>query len=310
MFLKIRFMVIYSFNFSIIKRSAGMSAIKVAANVAGEKLYDETLDKTFNFTGKRDGIIKKGIVLPTQAPKWMIDREKLWNYVESCEKRKDSQLARKFGMALPNEFTAKVNIELSQVFINQQFISLGMVADYCIFYSKKGTDPYLTVLTTTREITESGFGQKMEELRKKELHLKWREEWANILNKYLIYNGHSNQKVTHKSLASQGVELLPQGKSAPIGSRDRLTEMVGREEEKIKLNEQRILKNPDVLLLAISKQYSEFGENILDGFIRRNTLSNESFALIKSLIEKSGNLVLVSKSNENKKRFTIKKGEM
>ena len=303
-------MAIYSFSGRIVKRSAGMSAVKVAANVAGEKLHDETLDKTFNFFDKRDGIIKKGIVLPTQAPKWMMNREKLWNYVESCEKRKDSQLARKFGMALPNEFTEKVNIELSQIFINQQFVSLDMVADYCIFYSKKGTNPYLTVLTTTREITENGFGKKIEKLRKKEVYLKWREEWANILNKYLIYNGYSNQKVTHKSLASQGLELLPQGKSAPIGSRDRLTEMVGREEKKIEINEQIILKNPDALLLAISKQYSKFGENILDGFIRRNTLSNESFDRIKSIVMQSENLVLVSKSNENMRRFTIKKGEI
>ena len=55
-------MAIYSFSGRIVKRSAGMSAVKVAANVAGEKLHDETLDKTFNFFDKRDGIIKKGIV--------------------------------------------------------------------------------------------------------------------------------------------------------------------------------------------------------------------------------------------------------
>ena len=103
-------MAIYSFNSSIIKRSAGMSAVKIAANIAGEKLYGKILDKTFNFDTKRDGLVKKGIILPSQAPKWMLNSEKLWNHVELCEKRKYSQLAIRFGMALPNEFTEKVNI--------------------------------------------------------------------------------------------------------------------------------------------------------------------------------------------------------
>lgn len=292
-----------------------MSVVKAAANMASEKLYDKMLDKTFNYIGKRKGIITKGIILPFKSPSWMNDREKLWNYVESCEKRKDSQLARKFGIALPNEFTSKVNIELSQVYINQQLITQGMIADYCIFYSKKGTDPYLTILTTTREVTEDGFGKKVTDWNKKDLHLKWRKKWANILNIYLNKNGHGNQKVTHKSLASQGIELIPQGKSAPTESRERLTDLVDMEEAKIKVNEQILLKSPDALLLAISKQYDKFGEDVLDGFIRRNSLSEEAFAQIKILVMKSPNLITlndpwVSKLKKGSKRYCVKTGNL
>ena len=305
-------MAIYSFNSTIIKRSKGMSVVKAAANMSAEKLYDARLDETFNFVSKQNSIINKGIIAPSKSPYWMKDREKLWNYVELCEKRTDAQLARKFGIALPNELTEKVNIELSKVFINQQLISEGMLADFCIFYTKKEVDPYLTILTTMRKITDNGFGKKEREWDKRPLHLKWREEWANILNIYLHRNGHGNQKVTHKSLASQGLELLPQGKSAPIESRERLTDLVDKEEAKIKVNEKIILKNPDALLLAISKQYDKFGEDVIDGFIRRNSLSEESFAQIKILVMKSPSLVVLndpwSKAKKGSERYCVKIG--
>ena len=67
-----------------------------------------------DYTHKSD-VAHAEMCLPAGALDWMADREKLWNTVETVEKRKDAQLAREFQIALPRELTLKQNIELTRV---------------------------------------------------------------------------------------------------------------------------------------------------------------------------------------------------
>jgi hypothetical protein len=75
-------MAIYHLSATPISRSQGKSSVASAAYRAGEKLYDERQEMTFNYVRKRD-VLYKEILLPKGAPEWMLDRGRLWNYVES-----------------------------------------------------------------------------------------------------------------------------------------------------------------------------------------------------------------------------------
>ena len=134
-------MAIYHFSASVISRGAGSSSVAAAAYRSAEKLYDERLDQTHNFTQKSD-VVNSEILLPDGAPAWMKDREKLWNAVEKKERRKDAQLAREITIDLPKEFTPDQNWALAKGFVEKTFVEKGMVADVN-FHSghKGGEDP-------------------------------------------------------------------------------------------------------------------------------------------------------------------------
>ena len=81
---------------SIIKRSAGRSAVAAAAYRSGTKLINEWDGMTHDYT-RKGGIVHAEIMLPAHAPPEFADRSILWNSVEQIEKARDSQLAREIG---------------------------------------------------------------------------------------------------------------------------------------------------------------------------------------------------------------------
>ena len=90
------------FNIKITQRSKGKSAVAGAAYQAGEKLFSEYDQKTKNYTCKKE-VVYTEIMLPPNAPPEYADRATLWNSVEEIEKQWNSQLARRFVVALPRE---------------------------------------------------------------------------------------------------------------------------------------------------------------------------------------------------------------
>ena len=94
-------MAVYHFSTQVFTRSKGHSAVGKAAYRAAEKLHDERLEKTFDYSKKSD-VFYKEIMLSKNAPERFLDRETLWNEVEACEKREDSQLAREIEVSLPD----------------------------------------------------------------------------------------------------------------------------------------------------------------------------------------------------------------
>ena len=147
----------------------------------------------------------------------MKDREKLWDGVESFEKRKDAQLAREFNFALPRELSLEQNIALAKEFVEREFVNRGMVADLCVHNDQMESgerQPHAHVMLTMREITPEGFGQKVREWNAKENILEWREAWAEVANRHLFLSG-NDVTIDHRSFKAQGIELEPQHK---IGS--------------------------------------------------------------------------------------------
>ena len=87
----------------IVQRSKGSSAVAGAAYQAGEKLFSEYDQKSKDHRRKQKEVVYTEIMLPINAPPEYADRATLWNSAEEVEKQWNSQLARRFVVALPRE---------------------------------------------------------------------------------------------------------------------------------------------------------------------------------------------------------------
>lgn len=297
-------MAIYHFSGTVISRSQGRSAVACAAYRSGELLHDERYDKNHDYTEKND-IAHTEILLPSHAPEWMRNREKLWNAVEAFEKRKDSQLAREFNFALPRELTIDQNIALARDFVKQEFVSKGMVADLCVHNDKMPSgefQPHAHVMLTMRQVTPGGFGQKVREWNAKENLLLWREAWAEVANRHLFLHGH-DIKIDHKTLDAQGIGLEPQHKIGSTVAKERLARLVDHQRI-AKENGEKLLVDPSLVLSAVTRQQSTFTHQDLARFINRHTVDAEQFQAVYEKVKASAELVLLGRDDKQQERFT------
>lgn len=226
-------MAIYHFNTKTISRGKGQSATASSAYRSGEKLYSERYGKTNYYVRQEKPVTF--ILKPDHAPKWTLNRERLWNEVEKIEKQHNSQLAREFTMALPNELSNEEQLDLAKEFVKVSFIDEGMVADVAIHRDDKN-NPHIHVMTTLRPFKMDGsWGNKQEKLyiydengekmrtpagniksqtrnltnwNSKDKLYEWRKNWADITNKYLEENG-SSERISEKSYAELGEDRIP-----------------------------------------------------------------------------------------------------
>ena len=199
-------MAIFHSSTQIISRSKGKSSVGASAYRSGEKIYNERDGIEHDYRRKK-GVVFKEILAPENSPKWVKNRARLWNEVEKIEKRKDSQLAREINIALPIEFDRDKQIKLLREYVNESFVSMGMIADVVIHDTDNG-NPHAHIMLTMREITEDGFGKKNRDWNNRVYIEKWREELANHINKGLKEMG-LDERVDHRSYEEQGIEKIP-----------------------------------------------------------------------------------------------------
>lgn len=297
-------MAIYHFSGTIIARSQGRSAVACAAYRSAEKLYDEKYGREHDYTQKKD-VASREILLPELAPAWMADREKLWNAVESAEKRKDAQLSREFNFALPHELTLSQNIELAREFVQETFVKRGMVADLCIHNDIQPNGQlhsHAHVMLTMREVTQAGFGKKVREWNDKALLVSWREAWAQKANQHLSLNGHDLQ-IDHRSLAEQGIELEPQYKIGAAVAKERLARLADHQRI-ARENGVRLLADPTIALHAITRQQSTFTHHDLARFINRHTADADQFSAVYDKVKTHKEMIFLGYDTQGRERFT------
>jgi MobA/MobL family/RepB DNA-primase from phage plasmid len=200
-------MAIYHLSVSKIKRSAGRTATGAAAYRAAQEIHDERTGITHDYTRKR-GVYTTEILTPAHAPDWMRDRVKLWNGVEHREIRKDAELAREIDIALPAELSHDQKQDLVRRYVQEQFISKGMVADIA-YHDLHKKNPHVHILLTLRTIDGEGFGNKQREWNDKALLQQWREAWAQQANHALEQAGHA-ARIDHRTLEDQAINRMPQ----------------------------------------------------------------------------------------------------
>jgi ATP-dependent exoDNAse (exonuclease V) alpha subunit len=212
-------MAVYRFEAKIIGRSKGRSATASAAYRAAERIEDARTGICFDYTRYR-GVLHSEILTPAGTPEWMRDRAQLWNAVEAVEKRKDAQLARDLVLSLPHELTHDQRLTLVREFLREEFVAKGMIADFAIHKPDREGDQrnhHAHVMLTMRELTGDGFGKKVRDWNEPEQLERWRERWADCINRNLEKHGHQ-ARVDHRSLADQGLDREPEPKQGPVAT--------------------------------------------------------------------------------------------
>ena len=173
------------------------------------------------------------------------DREKMWNSVQAIEKAKNSQLCREVEVALPVELSREEQVRLVREYIQENFTSKGMCADWAL-HDKGDGNPHAHILLTVRPIKSNGEwgakrkdsyalddkgnkipvidlntgkqkigsrGRKMWERisipstdwNDQSRAEEWRKGWADACNKYL----QGRTRIDHRSYVRQGKKQLP-----------------------------------------------------------------------------------------------------
>ncbi|WP_439486965.1 Ti-type conjugative transfer relaxase TraA [Blastomonas fulva] len=307
-------MAIYHFSAKAISRAAGSSALAAAAYRAGEKLHDDRLGRTHDFTNKA-GVVHSEVMLPEGANEDWSDREKLWNDVEAAEVRKDAQLAREIEFALPREMTQAQAIELARDFVRAEFVDRGMIADLNIHWDI-GADgeakPHAHVMLTMREIVvgEDGsatFGAKVRDWNRTELLTHWREAWATHANQRMAELD-IDARIDHRSLAAQGIDLEPQSKIGAAASRmagEGLSpERLAEHADIARSNGEKIIADPNIALNAITHQQATFTTRDLAMFAHRHSADKEQFDAVMSAVKNAPELIALGKDGKGNDRFT------
>jgi hypothetical protein len=201
-------MSIYHFSSQVIGRTAGRSSVAASAYRAGIDLVDERTGQRHNYS-KRSGVDLTIILAPSNSPKWVFEREQLWNQVESVEKRKDAQLAREINIALPNELSHDEKRTLMLDYVQSEFVNAGMVADVA-FHDFDSNNAHAHIMLSTRNIGADGFEGKNRDWNEKALLEKWREQWAVSANLALERAG-IEERIDHRSLKTQQAEAVALG---------------------------------------------------------------------------------------------------
>jgi len=204
----------------IIGRTKGQKAVRSAAYRSGEKLKDDRYGETHDFSRKR-GVLYDEMFVPAYAPWSMRDRETFWNEVEKAEKRKNSQLAIPYDIALPHELNHAQHIALMREFIQHEFTDHGIVADLAIHMpnrKKNQKNFHAHILIPTRFVDEDGLGKKVIiadsksdfEHQRGEIILRLRQSWAEHHNRHMDAAGFDeSHHIDHRSYEEQGIDREP-----------------------------------------------------------------------------------------------------
>lgn len=175
------------------------SAVAASAYRAGENIRDLQTGEMHSYGGRKD-VYSSTILTPKDAPDWAGERAELWNRHEEKETRKDAQLCRNVLLSLPFALDAETNEKMTLEWVQENFVSRGMVADVA-FHDMDKTNPHAHIMLTMRHLEEEGFGNKNrawnqyspsmqvpKQYRDSEhetLADQWRSNWAGHVNAYL-----------------------------------------------------------------------------------------------------------------------------
>ncbi len=313
-------MAIYHLHVKVIGRKSGSSAVASAAYRSASRLRDERLDRSHDFSAKRN-VVHSEVMLPENAPEAWRDRERLWNDVEAFEVRKDAQLAREVEFAIPREMTQAQGVGLARDFVQAEFVDRGMIADLNVHWdiAEDGMPkPHAHVMLTMRQVSvngdENGFGPKVREWNRTEMVERWRERWAELANERLAELD-IDARIDHRCLEAQGIALEPQSQIGAPAKRIEVRgiEGQGAEADRAEMHREiargngaRIIANPDLGLDAITHQQSTFTRRDMAKFAHRHSDGIEQFNKVMAAMRKAPALVELGKDISGEDRFTTR----
>jgi hypothetical protein len=185
------------------RRSAKMQSVAHAAYQRGEKIIGVGDKITHDYRSK-GGVVHSEIMLPKDAPPEFMDAQTLWKAVETSETRKNAQLAREIIVALPKEFNLNEQVEVLRAYLRENFVRIGMIADFSVHDKGEG-NPHAHIMLTMREVSKDGFGKKNRDWNKKENLLQWRKAWAHTNNDMFERKGLA-ERIDHRTYKEQSLD--------------------------------------------------------------------------------------------------------
>lgn len=208
-------MALYRLEMQNVSRSDGVSSVAKAAYRHRSVMIDErTGEKHGEKSANRDDLVYAEILAPDNTPDFLIkSSNKLWNFIEKTEKRKDARTAKEFKITLPTELSNEQNIALMKDFLLNHFVDKGIICDFVLHNDKDNKNPHAHVMITTREITLSGFGKKVRSWDEEKTLHDWRKQWAKVQNQHLK-NAGLKSRVSHRTLEEQKNIMIDLAKKA------------------------------------------------------------------------------------------------
>ncbi len=267
-----------------VSRSSGGNACRKASYNQRETISCERTGQVFSFK-ERGGNLHHEILLPEGANEKYKNSEALWNEAERCERRKDSQVAKEFVIALPDnkQITLEDRIELTRRFAQTYFVDkgVGVRLDLHEPHEKDGLDDtgaanwHAHLLVTTRRFSEDGLGLSNKKARDLDPTLKkgfvveadiWGEYWRDLQNAYFEEKGYDIQV--------DPIGVIAQEPLGPVRMRHHMNEAIQRSRLLEKANE-KLAKDPETVIEALTQTRAIFTERDVEAFLRKHVPAPE-----------------------------------
>lgn len=310
-----------STRFGIVKRSKGQSAIDHASYISRSVIVSEYDGQTYRPKYHED-LVHCEVNLPENAPEEWKDRAALWNSVERNEKAKNAQLARTLKASLPNDWSYELSEKVVRDYVQRNFVSKGMCADWAIHDSVNPQgihNLHFHLMLTLRPVEKNGkWGakQRKEYILDKDgnkIHnksgkgfksravdvndwndkgnsKKWRKDLADTINAVNEQAGVA-EHWEHRSFKELGMERQPTIHLGPIAS---ALERKGIRTERGDIN--RAIEEQNRILLAARRAYLR-ADNAMRQLAQvvpaeAAAVKNEVTELVDRIMEKKGKLYL------------------
>lgn len=257
-----------------VSRSTGGNACRKAAYNERTAITCERTGETFSFEHKEDGAHHE-ILLPEGAPAKFMDSAVLWNEAERCERRKDSQVAKEFVIALPDDgqVTLEDRIELTRRFASGNFVDKGVAVQIDIHEpDAEEKNWHAHLLVTTRRFSEDGetFSTKkandLDPVIRGARHTVleadlWGELWRDVQNTYFEEKGYD--------IRVDPIAILAQEHLGPVRMRHHMNQALARSQELQEANE-KLAYHPDAILEALTRHTALFTFRDVDRFLNKH----------------------------------------
>lgn len=187
-----------------------------AAYRAAARFHDQRTALTHSYIAKK-GVEHVAVLVPSDAPTWAQDAERLWNEAEAAERRCNASIARELIVALPMELSSSERLVLARS-ITQELVDRYRVGTMLALHAPdRGGDQrnhHAHLLFTTRSLGPAGFCAKVRVLDDRKTgpeEVCWlRERVAELTNAALASAG-SAERVDHRTLEAQSAEAEQAG---------------------------------------------------------------------------------------------------
>jgi len=279
-----------------VSRSSGGNACRKASYNQREIAKCERTGQVFSFK-ERGGNVHHEILLPLGADARFSNSSVLWNEAEKCERRKDSQVAKEFVIALPDDkqVTLEDRIELTRQFA-EIFVGKGVAVQLDIHEPHDGEGNWHAhLLVTTRRFSEGG--QSLSSLKARDLDpiIKkgtvveadvWGEIWKDLQNRYFEEKGYD--------IRVDPIGIVAQEHLGPVRMRHHMNDALLRSQMLQKANE-KLAQDPRSVIETITQNKAVFSEKDVEIFLKKHVPFNEREGLLERVIENKDVLSLYDK---------------